>query len=85
MAACTAEHKPDLSLADQYNRTALEHAASWYGLEGVKLLLQEGCPLPEGGVPRLVQFLRGDSALSKISVSAWLVALTCSSLPDPCM
>jgi hypothetical protein len=57
-------------MADQYNRTALEYAASWFGLDCVKLLLQEGCPLPEGGVPRLVEYLRTNPDLNKVSVSA---------------
>jgi hypothetical protein len=65
---CFAEHKPDLQPVDKYNRPAIDYAAEYFGLEGVKLLLQAGSPLPEGGVQRLVTTLRNNS-LAKVAVS----------------
>jgi hypothetical protein len=64
-----AEHKPDLSLVDPFGIRAIDWAASGLGLEGVKLLLQAGCPPPEGGVPRLIRSLKMHTSASKMSVS----------------
>jgi hypothetical protein len=85
-AVCCAEYEPDLQPVDKYNRPAIYYAASWFGLEGVKLLLQEGCPLPEGGLPRLVEMLRCHPPLAKVSVGdpasgskcsmSWFLAFT---------
>jgi hypothetical protein len=54
---------------DKFTCAAIEYAATYHGLEGVKLLLQAGSPLPEGGVPQLVAALKMDTSLGKASVS----------------
>jgi hypothetical protein len=69
LTLCFAEYKPDLQLVDKRNRSAIEYAAQWHGLEGVKLLLQAGSPLPEGGVSLLVTNLRAHASMAKVAVS----------------
>jgi hypothetical protein len=65
---CCTEHKPDLRLVCKFARPAIDYAAEHHGLEGVKLLLQAGSPLPEGGVPRLVTSLKSHTSFAKVSV-----------------
>jgi hypothetical protein len=66
--ACCTEYKPDLRPVCKYNLSALNYAANRFGLEGVKLLMQAGCPLPEDGVQSVVTSLKLHSSLAKTSV-----------------
>lgn len=54
---------------DGVNQSSIQYAAVGFGLEGVKVLLQAGCPLPDGGLPKLVSLLKQHPALCKVSVS----------------
>jgi hypothetical protein len=65
-----AEHKPDLQATCEFGRSAIEYAAAHCGVEGVKLLLQAGSPLPEGGVMRLVPSLQLHDSMKRASVGA---------------
>jgi hypothetical protein len=60
---------------DGRNEAAVYWAATGFGMQGLKLLLQEGCPLPDGGLPHLASLLREHPSLSNVSVSTHIHCL----------
>jgi hypothetical protein len=66
-----------LQPVDKLYRPAIDYAAQNFGLEGVKLLLQAGGPLPEGGVQRLVTTLKCHASLAKVSVGDTAPCVSC--------